>query len=555
MTDQPHSEADWESFQRLDACLQALRDGNADRLEQLLEQHPELRETLACLAALEGLATPGQVNSPANANDADATVRGKSEHRSQRESTFSSLRALPAAFGKFLLEEELGRGGMGIVYRARQRDLGRTVAVKMILASQLASDEEVRRFYREAESAGRLRHPHIVGIHEVGELNGQHYFSMDYICGQSLARLIAQGPLAPEVATRKVLLIARAVDYLHSQGVLHRDLKPSNIMIDGEGQPYVTDFGLAKIADDAGATQTGTILGTPEYMPPEQAAGRTAEVSVRSDVYSLGAILYACLTGRPPFQERTPLDTLVQVLEGEPTLPRRLRPAIPRALELICLRCLEKNPADRYASAAELADDLERYLKGDPITTRAAGVGEWLRRWWRREPALVSRLAGLAAATAVLQVNYQLRGTDLSFHLTILLIIAAWAVASFIFQQLLNRPRTSNLARFAWVGVDIALLTTLLEMADGPIGSLLIGYPLLVVASGLFFRIRLIWFATLISLLCYGGLIGAKGLYNEPAHYPLIFAVTLIVLGGIVAYQVNRVRALSRFFEQRMDGL
>jgi serine/threonine-protein kinase len=459
-------------------------------------------------------------------------------------------------FGKFELLREIGRGGMGVVYLARQQDLGRTVAVKMILSSRLASADDVRRFYAEARTAAGLRHPNIIGIHEVGELHGQHFFVMDFVEGENLKEVISRRALDAETAARTIAAVARAVDYLHGHKIVHRDLKPSNIIVDEQGTPYVTDFGLAKLLDAGGdATRSGTIIGTPSYMPPEQAAGHNSEVSARSDVYSLGAILYELLTGRPPFEHAHPLDTLVDVLEGEPTLPTRLNPGAPRALEQVTLRCLEKDPADRYPSAAALADDLERYLRGEPVEAQPIGLWQRAQRWMRREPALASRLVGLGVAAGIVQGYYLVSGWDFSFHVEVMSVFASWALASFAFQQLLPQERFAGVVRFAWIAADAIALTTLLFMADPHVGPLLIGYALLVVASGLFFRVGLVWFTTFVCLVSYATLLFVRSLLRgetaQPWHYPVIFAGGLAVLGFMVAYQVHRVRALSRYYEHR----
>ena len=301
-------------------------------------------------------------------------------------------------FGDYELLKELGRGGMGVVYKAGQLSLNRLVAVKMILSGQLASPERVARFHREAEAAANLKHPHIVAIHEVGEHNGQHYFSMDFIEGRSLSEIARERLLLPRTAARYVEQVAEAIHYAHQQGTLHRDLKPANILIDAADEPHVTDFGVAKrIEGDSDLTASGEILGTPNYMPPEQAAGRQQEVGPTSDVYSLGATLYDLLTGRPPFRAATPTATLLQVLHSEPVSPRMLNPALDRDLETICLKCLQKERSRRYASAQELAADLGRYLRGEPIHARPVGRPERFWRWCKRQPVV----AGLIAAVAV----------------------------------------------------------------------------------------------------------------------------------------------------------
>jgi WD40 repeat protein/tRNA A-37 threonylcarbamoyl transferase component Bud32 len=295
------------------------------------------------------------------------------------------------SFGDYEILEELARGGMGVVYKARQVKLGRIVALKMILAGHLAAAEEVQRFYAEAEAAATLDHPGIVPIYEVGQCEGQHFFSMGYVEGQSLSRRVAAGPLTAREAARLVRQIADAIAYAHGQGVIHRDLKPSNVLIDKEGQPRVSDFGLARRQDrDSHLTTTGQVLGTPSYMPPEQAAGRIREIGPVSDVYGIGAILYAVLTGRAPFHSDNVVDTLRQVLEQEPVPPRQLNAAVPRDLETICLKCLQKEPRRRYGSARELVAELDRFLNDEPILARP--VGSLVRgvRWCRRNKVVAS---------------------------------------------------------------------------------------------------------------------------------------------------------------------
>jgi serine/threonine protein kinase len=263
---------------------------------------------------------------------------------------------------------------MGVVYKARQVSLDRTVALKMILAGQLASDSDIERFYTEARAAANLQHSNIVAIHEVGRHEGQHYFSMDFVDGTSLAALVKTGPLPVSKAVAYLKSIAEAIDYAHRRGILHRDLKPSNILIDGFDQPRITDFGIAKrigtkevvAAGPAGRdtplslTAPGDVLGTPSYMSPEQIDGDPTQLGPASDVYSLGAVLYELLTGRPPFCAGSLRETLVKVLQAQPVPPRRLNRRVPWELEQICLKCLRKEPRERYSSAGDLAADLER---------------------------------------------------------------------------------------------------------------------------------------------------------------------------------------------------
>jgi WD40 repeat protein len=291
------------------------------------------------------------------------------------------------------LIEEIGRGGMGIVFRARHVRLGRVVALKMIIGGALARPDDLARFENEAAAAAQLQHPNIVALYEVGAHDNQPYFSMEYISGTSLAGRVLLGPLPGRRAAAYLEATARAVHYAHGRGILHRDLKPGNILLDESDQPKVSDFGLAKLmSTDSGQTRTGAVLGTPSYMSPEQAAGRK-DLGPGADVYSLGAILYELLTGRPPFAGETPLATINLVAEQEPLSPRLLNPAVDVDLETICLKCLEKDPRRRYASAGELADDLHRYLVGEPITARRLGPLGRAVKWCRRQPAWATTIA------------------------------------------------------------------------------------------------------------------------------------------------------------------
>ena len=277
-------------------------------------------------------------------------------------------------------------------------NLNRVVALKMILAGQLACDSDVKRFHAEAEAAARLDHPGIVPIFEIGQHDGQHYFSMAFIEGESLAKKVANSLLPPREAAEMVRKVAEAVEYAHQKGIIHCDLKPANVLVDQTGQPRVTDFGLAKqMQGDSGLTGTGQILGTPRYMPPEHAAGKTNEIGPAADVYSLGAILYCLLTGRPPFQAASHMDTLLQVRDQEPVPPRQLNPQVPLDLETISLKCLEKEPRRRYGSAQQLGEELQRFLDGRPILARPVGIVDRTWRWRRRNRVV----AGLLGATAI----------------------------------------------------------------------------------------------------------------------------------------------------------
>src|SRR6266571_5284820 len=360
---------------------------------------------------------------PGASSTAATAASGSNDHASTSTATGLSL---PRTFGDYALLEEIARGGMGIVYRARQVSLDRIVAVKMLLFGPLSSPEFVKRFRAEASAAASLQHPNIVAIHEVGVHQGQQFFAMDYVEGQSLAKLLANGPLPARNAASYLKTIAEAIHYAHERGILHRDLKPSNVLIDANDQPRVTDFGLARrLEGDSELTVTGQVLGSPNYMPPEQAAGKRGKISRRSDVYSLGAMLYHLLTGRPPFVGEALTDTLDQVVNSEPVSPRLLNPSVPRDLETICLKCLEKEPDERYATAQALADELGRFVNNEPIRARPVSLLEKGLRWCRRKPALASFIAAtsllllailIGSPIAIYRINQARKAEQTQLH-------------------------------------------------------------------------------------------------------------------------------------------
>jgi serine/threonine-protein kinase len=389
----------------------------------------------------------------------------------------------------------------------------------------------------------------------VGEHRGQHFFTMEYVEGQSLGQLLKRGPRPIEEIARLVKTIAMAVHYLHRQGLVHRDLKPSNILVDEHGRPYVTDFGLAKVLEgDGNVSSAGAILGTPHYMSPEQAAGRAAQVGPRSDIYSLGAILYEMLTGRPPHDGESPLDTLVQVIEGECTAPRKLNAKIPRQLELICLKCLEKRPDDRYQTAADLAADLDHHLRGEQVEAGRTDFWHLLRGWARREPSLVARLGSMAASVVIILANALLIGVMDRNAKRAIAVVAIWAGASVLFQGLLRRTRWEEASRYGWAIADVLMFTVLVAAIGGLNTSLVAGFFLVVTASGLWFREKLVWLTTLLSMIGYASLAIVGG--NDPRagdspYHHVILATALAVCGLTVSYQIRRVRALSQYYESR----
>jgi tetratricopeptide (TPR) repeat protein/tRNA A-37 threonylcarbamoyl transferase component Bud32 len=389
------------SEQKLDeiiaAYVQAAEAGQAPDREALLARHldlaAELSEFFADQDRFARLAAPLRAMVPS----------------ARKESTEPAAGARVGYFGDYELLGEVGRGSMGVVYKARQRSLNRTVALKMIRASRTASETDVQRFRAEAEAVANLDHPHIVPIYETGEYQGDCYFTMKLLDGGNLARAASGEPWTPgnkerqRWAARMLVPVARAVHHAHERGILHRDLKPANILLDARGEPHVTDFGLARrLHGDAGLTESGTVVGTPSYMAPEQAAGRKRELTTAADVYALGAILYELLTGRPPFRAETTLETLHQVVEQEPVRPRKFDRGVNRDLETICLKCLEKDPRRRYGSAEELAEELERFLEDRPIRARRSSLLRGPVRCGRRRWVAVFVILALLLALGLL---------------------------------------------------------------------------------------------------------------------------------------------------------
>src|SRR6266511_3595508 len=342
----------------------------------------------------------GEDSGPAKnvaASDANAEPHGEKE---------ASAARLPREFGDYELLEEIGRGGQGVVFRAWQKSLNRTVAVKIIEIGQLTTSAHLKRLRREAEAAAKLNHPGIVPIYEVGERDGTYYFSMRFVEGDALDEVVDRGSMSVRQAAELIAKVARTVHYAHEHGILHRDIKPGNILLDANGEPHLSDFGLARLVEH-GSTLTGTleVMGTPCYMAPEQAVGNNAALCRGTDVYGLGAVLYELLTGNPPFSGATTYETIHLLLDSEPRQPRLLNRKIDRDLSAVCLKCLEKNPRYRYSSALELAEDLERWLWHEPIRAKRSGFFTHARKWVQRNPmiaALITLSVLLAAGLGVM---------------------------------------------------------------------------------------------------------------------------------------------------------
>lgn len=432
------SQCDQRLEQVLAQYLRSIEQGEPLDRQQLLEQHPDLVDDLKSFFrnrdAMQRLAEPVQEQAPTIGLD-----------RQDAEASTDRVHY----FGDYELVEEIARGGMGVVYRARQVSLNRPVALKMILSGELASTDDIRRFRLEAEAAANLDHPHIVPIYEIGDHNGQHYFSMKLIEGRSLRDEMGSFSGNVRGAVKLLAQVARAVHHAHQRGVLHRDLKPGNILIDAEGEPHVTDFGLAKrVEGDSDLTKSGAIVGTPSYMAPEQAAADKV-LTTAADVYSLGAILYEVLAGQTPFRGGTPLETLLQVMSQEPKSPRTINRSIDRDLETICLKCLEKESQRRYDSAAALADDLDRYLRGEPIAARSITTIERGWRWCRRNEALAATIAIATCLLVVVSCIYVTNLVTKNTQLTVALVSEQLAREDAIKQGLLAATNEQQARREA----------------------------------------------------------------------------------------------------------
>lgn len=491
------------------------------------------------------------------------TLSGKSHDRSTR--TFSPLLSVarprgdhessgpfvefPRPFGPYELLALIDRGGMGVVYRARDTRLDRIVALKTIRSGVLAGPDEVARFRTENAAAAGLHHPAIVPLYEVGEIDGLQYCTMSCIDGENLARRIERsGPLEPREGARIVARVARAIDAAHSVGIVHRDLKPANVLIDAEGNPFVIDFGLARRLSTAGTTIDGEILGTPAYMAPEQASGRGSDTSPAIDVYGLGALLYTLLIGRPPFGGSNTFEILLQVLDREPARLRQLRRDVPRDLERLCRRAMAKSPADRYPSASALANDLERFLRDEPLESTRLEFGDLLRQWWRREPILACHLVVLLGVAGIIAITAALRDGDVGPWPLKLSLIGALVGGCWLLQKGVRRPRLHDASCLAWAAMDVVGSTMLIALADPPRGLLTMTYPLLIVASGLFYRVSWVAFMTTV---CIVGFLGLVTLAPEPEFARLdfcaMFVVALVTMGLAIGSIIRRVRGLLSY--------
>jgi len=459
----------------------------------------------------------------------------------------------PFDFGRYRILSELGKGGMGVVYKGVQKDLDRLVSIKVILSNRLLVWKNVLRFRSEAKAAASIRHANIVGVYEAGKVMGQHFIAMEYIEGENLDRKNRQNRLNEEEAVRVVTRVARAIAHLHSKNIVHLDLKPSNILIDKNDQPFVTDFGLARGLGGRGVGEdTEAIQGTPCYMAPEQARGDESQIGALCDVYGLGAILYELLTGAPPFKNDDPFETLVEVIEAEPTPLRKIEPNISKTIEKICLRCLEKKPEKRYASASDLADDLDRFLAGDVLESTASSPLDQAKCWVRRKPALASHLILIGLFLSIEMIWFHIfKIRTAAYHYPLVSIFVLWGLISVGCEWFHRNPRLAKPTRFVWAASDVLFLNAAVANAGGITGHLLILLPISLVASGLWFQRSIVWMATGVSLFSYVALVLHAGFFRPDVeifldHHFVVLA-SLFSLGFLVSLMVRRVELLLRY--------
>jgi len=448
--------------------------------------------------------------------------------------------------GHYELLHEIARGGMGIVFKARDTRLQRTVALKMILDRNLASPEAVQRFYAEAEMAASLNHPGIVPIYDVGSHAGHHYYAMGHVEGPTLSAELHRRRFGMEEAAQMVRDLAHAVSYAHDHGIVHRDLKPGNILLSHNGAPQITDFGLAKRTDRTEQiTIAGQILGTPGYMAPEQAAGHVEQAGPAADIYALGAILYHLITGHPPF--RTAMEALVCVLEQDPVPPRAMNRQVPRDLNVICMKCLSKSPADRYGSARELADDLQRFLDGDMIQAKPSSLRRRALRWARHRP----RLAAVLVTMVAFYLYHMLclvsgnPGSQGVFHWQTTVTIAMVCVYGWGFQTLMMRPHARSSLLSWWEATDMVVLTLFLMLpADGAASPLVVIYLCMVASAGLSFDRHLVWLMTAACVVSYAMVVGTSSWLHPdvptpPIRHTIPVAISIVAIGMVQYYMVR----------------
>ena len=454
---------------------------------------------------------------------------------------------LPANWGHYEIIDQIDRGGMGVVYRARDRQLDRIVALKIIRSGELADEIEVARFRREAQVAANLLHPNIIPIYEVGQEKQLVYFTMAFVDGIPLSR-IGSSNLSSTAKVKLVYELAQALQYAHERGVSHRDIKPSNILIDVHGKPVLIDFGLAKSTHaPSDLTVSGMVIGTPAYMAPEQLHTHRSVDFRLSDIYSLGAVLYFLLTGRSPFIGENSFDIMIQLKDREPVRPSRINKHIDRELDAICMRALAKKPEQRYSSASEFAEDLNRWMEGSAITTPTTSLWDKTIRWWREEPGLFSHVTAILTVTLIVILSHLL-GYSHSNLIQQISLLMTWLILCVPLQQAVFRVKRPSTPAVLWGLVDVSFVSVLIANAQAPRSLLLIAYPVMITVSALFYRTR---FVLLMTIACIGAFVILTETLNDPSmertDFRFIFVSLLLVECLILTSLIFKVRNLFSY--------
>jgi serine/threonine-protein kinase len=451
-------------------------------------------------------------------------------HRQMSCSKSSDSTRFLSDWDAYEILDEVDRGGMGIVYRAKHKELNRIVALKIIRSGEFANGNEIARFRREAQIAAQLVHPGIVPIYEIGERNNLIYYTMAFVEGCPLLELARSPTLSIAAKVQLVYQLTQALQYAHGQGVAHRDIKPSNILIDLHGSPILIDFGLAKSTNaESDLTQTGAMLGTPSYMAPEQIQYHQDHDLRLSDIYSLGAVFYYLLVGRPPFVGPTNFDIMLQLKDRQPVRPSRLNRQVDRELDTICLRAMEKIPSERYTTAAEFGQDLERWINGSAVSSPTKSP--WIRwiRWWKQEPGLVSHAVAICVVILVVLMSHLL-GYSLAHLPTQLTVLLTWLLICFPLQRWILQSKDTTVPAILWGLIDLFCVSWLIATAGPPRSLLLVAYPLMITASALFYRTR---FVILMTTACILAFLVLTGLIEDPSFERASFRILFVCFLGI----------------------
>ena len=463
--------------------------------------------------------------------------------------TRKTLKAkLPANWGPYEILDEIDRGGMGVVYRARHKDLDRIVALKIIRSGDLADEAEIARFRREAQVAANLLHPNIIPIYEVGQEKQLVYFTMAFIDGMPLSKFASNPNFSIPAKVNLIHELAHSLHYAHGQGIAHRDIKPSNIIVDVQGKPVLIDFGLAKLTHNTSdLTISGAILGTPTYMAPEQLQIHRSIDFRLSDVYSLGAVLYFLLTGRAPFVGQTSFDVMIQLKDREPVRPLRINKQVDRELDTICMRALAKAPEQRYTSALEFAEDLNRWMEGSAIQTPTTSLWVKAVRWWRQEPGLFSHLTAISIVTMIVSLSHWLGYSQSNLTQQLFLLIS-WFALCIPLQHAVFRVKNTAVPAVLWGLIDVAFVSLLIANAQAPRGLLLVAYPLMITVSALFYRTR---FVLLMTIACIVAFVILTQTLSDPSmdrtDFRVIFVSLLLVQCLTLASLIFKVRNLFSY--------